>query len=252
MAATGGGDRDRDQDQDQDQDQEEHAVQTSTGAADKAATANGGDDGREKEKGGKKSEGEEQRPAAGPGPGATITITTTITTPEEPPRTSKVTDLQWRCMTDVVMAIYAHREPDGYDPSRLFQKNVNKRNVPDYYDIIKEPMALSILKAKIKGRVYMEFSEFVRDCALIPHNAQTYNRPRSQAYEDSLIVKAIFEDEFRHLADEGIISPAEAELPDLGEIPDPDPLPEEEEEEEADGDAEGDEHGEDDEVSPAI
>lgn len=55
----------------------------------------------------------------------------------------------------------------GHDPSKLFQRSVNKRNVPDYYDIIKEPMALSILKQKINKREYKQFSEFVRDCALV-------------------------------------------------------------------------------------
>jgi chromatin structure-remodeling complex subunit RSC1/2 len=55
----------------------------------------------------------------------------------------------------------------GYDPSRLFQRSVNKRIVPDYYDIIKEPMALSILKQKINKREYKQFGDFVRDCALV-------------------------------------------------------------------------------------
>lgn len=44
---------------------------------------------------------------------------------------------------------------------------MNKRNVPDYYEIIKEPMALSILKQKINKREYKNFAEFVRDCALV-------------------------------------------------------------------------------------
>lgn len=55
----------------------------------------------------------------------------------------------------------------GHDPSRLFQRSVNKRHVPDYYDIIKEPMALSILKQKINKREYLSFEDFVRDCALV-------------------------------------------------------------------------------------
>lgn len=55
----------------------------------------------------------------------------------------------------------------GHDPSRLFHRSVNKRYVPDYYEIIKEPMALSILKARINKREYKQFSEFVRDCALV-------------------------------------------------------------------------------------
>lgn len=55
----------------------------------------------------------------------------------------------------------------GHDPSRLFHRSVNKRIVPDYYDIIKDPMALSILKQRINKREYKQFSDFVRDCALV-------------------------------------------------------------------------------------
>lgn len=51
--------------------------------------------------------------------------------------------------------------------------------------------------------------------------------------------------EFQKLVDQGVISSEEAELPDLGEIPEPDPLPEEEEEEEEE--EEDDEEDSDDE-----
>ncbi|RAL08414.1 putative RSC complex subunit (RSC1) [Aspergillus homomorphus CBS 101889] len=160
---------------------------------------------------------------------------------------STVSDEQLRIMMDVVMAIYEFREEDGHDPSKLFQRSVNKRLVPDYYDIIKEPMALSILKQKINKRDYKRFSEFVRDCALIPHNAQTYNRPKSQAYEDALVIKDVFIAEFEKLVKQGIISAEEAELPDLGEIPEADPLPDEEEDEDDDDDDEDDEEDSDEE-----
>ncbi|KAJ6153799.1 Bromodomain [Penicillium chermesinum] len=157
-----------------------------------------------------------------------------------------VSEEQWRAMMDVIMAIYDFREPDGHDPSRLFHRSVNKRVVPDYYDIIKEPMALSILKQRINKREYRQFKDFVRDCALIPHNAQTYNRPKSQAYEDALVIKDVFHQELKKLVDNGVISAEEAEFPDLGEIPEADPVPDEEdededeeEEEEEDSDDEG-------------
>ncbi|KAL5332812.1 hypothetical protein BJX70DRAFT_382917 [Aspergillus crustosus] len=175
-------------------------------------------------------------------------------TPEEPVQSiegdgkgdsiaSTVADEQWKHMMDVVLAIYEIREADGHDPSRLFHRSVNKRNVPDYYDIIKEPMALSILKQRINKREYKSVSEFVRDCALIPHNAQTYNRPKSQAYEDSLVIKKAFVTELQKLVKDGVVSAEVADLPDLGEIPEPDPLPEEDEDE--DEDEEDDEEDDD-------
>ena len=116
---------------------------------------------------------------------------------------------------------------------------MNKRAVPDYYDIIKEPMALSTIKAKIAQREYKNVSEFVRDLALIPHNAQVYNRQDSQAYVDALEVKKVIERELKRLVDDKIVPETVATLPFLGEIPEQDPLlPEEEEEEEEDDDEE--------------
>ncbi|KAJ5726464.1 uncharacterized protein N7483_007821 [Penicillium malachiteum] len=156
--------------------------------------------------------------------------------PEEPVTSieedSSISEGQWKAMMDVTMAIYDYREPDGHDPSRLFHRSVNKRLVPDYYDIIKDPMALSILKQRINKREYKHFGEFVRDCALIPHNAQTYNRPRSQAYEDALVIKDVFRDQINKLVEIGVISTGESEFPDLGEIPEADPLPDDDEEDE--------------------
>ncbi|KAI9879237.1 MAG: hypothetical protein M1830_009168 [Pleopsidium flavum] len=161
---------------------------------------------------------------------------------EEP----RVTHAEWDAMDIVIRAAYNHREADGHDPSKVFQRKVNKRILPDYYDVIKEPMALSTLKQRLATKSYKTFSEFVRDCALIPHNAQTYNRPEAQAYQDALVIKALFESEFRKLAEEKIISQKTAVLPDLGEIPPADPRPIEEEEEEDDDDEEDeDDEGDD-------
>ena len=135
----------------------------------------------------------------------------------------------------------------GHDPSKLFHRKVNKRSLPEYYDVIREPVALSTLKQKQTTKEYKSFSEFVRDCALISHNAQTFNRPEAGAYQDALTLKRVFEKEFKALADRGIISPEEGTLPYLGELPpvDDTPLPAEEEEVEDEDDEDEDEDDED-------
>lgn len=98
--------------------------------------------------------------------GAQVDIEATSSGDPRPFAESSLTEDQWKSMMEVVMAIYDYREEDGHDPSRLFHRSVNKRYVPDYYDVIKEPMALSILKQRINKRDYKKYSEFVRDCAL--------------------------------------------------------------------------------------
>lgn len=110
--------------------------------------------------------------------------------------------------------------------------------MPDYYDIIKEPMALSTIKGRVAAKDYKSFSEFVRDLALIPHNAQVYNRQDSQAYVDALDLKKVVESELKRLVTEGTVTETVAALPYLGEIPEQDPLLPEEEEEEDDEDDE--------------
>ncbi|KAF2470470.1 Bromodomain-containing protein [Lindgomyces ingoldianus] len=161
---------------------------------------------------------------------------------------STVTDEQWKAMQNVLNAVYAHRIEDGYDPTKLFHRKVNKRALPDYYEVIKEPMALSMIRTKLSQQDYRDFAEFVRDFALVPHNAQVYNRQDSQAYVDALEVKRVLELELKKLVDEKIISEEVAALPYLGEIPEQDPLlPEEEEEEEEEDEDEDDEDEDEDE-----
>lgn len=157
---------------------------------------------------------------------------------------SDVKDAEWTAMQKILKAVYDYRTPDNHDASRLFHKNVNKRNVPLYYDQIKEPMALSTVKRRINFREYKNFAQFVRDFALISHNAQVFNRANSGAYQDALIVKRVVEDELQKLVDLGMITKDTATAPYLGEIPvQEDPIEEEEEaeEEEDDDDDEEDE-----------
>jgi chromatin structure-remodeling complex subunit RSC1/2 len=140
--------------------------------------------------------------------------------------------------------VLADCDVSGYDPTKLFHKRVNKRFIPSYYEIIKEPMAFSVIKTAVSNRTYNTFEGFVRDCALIWHNAHTYNRPGVAAYEDASTVKTALELQFQKLVDEEIISEEQKAWPDLGEIPEADPIPSEPENEEEE---EGDEKEDDDE-----
>jgi chromatin structure-remodeling complex subunit RSC1/2 len=165
---------------------------------------------------------------------------------------STVTDSQWAAMQTVLNFIYQYRTPDGEDPSKLFQRKVNKRVLPDYYSVIKEPMALSTIKANIHSKVYKNFEGYVRDFALVSHNAQVYNRPDSGAYQDALIIKEVLEKELAKLVKDNVIAAEQAKLPFLGEIPTQEDIIMEEVEEEEDADPEAseieDEEDEDDDV----
>ena len=107
-------------------------------------------------------------------------------------------------------------------------------------------------QAKISKKQYSNFKDFVRDFALICHNAQVYNRPSALVYSDAVALRELFKAELQKLVGNKNIPAEDAELPDLGEIPEvedsPPPLPEDEEQE-LDEDDDEDEDEEDDDDS---
>jgi chromatin structure-remodeling complex subunit RSC1/2 len=105
-------------------------------------------------------------------------------------------------------------------------------------------------QGNILKKQYSGYKDFIRDFTLISHNAQVYNRPSAAVYADALQLRELFKAELQKLVQKDIISAEEAELPDLGEIPEvedsPPPDPDEEEVEEDEDEEEEDE--EDDET----
>ncbi|KAI0018156.1 hypothetical protein F4780DRAFT_752210 [Xylariomycetidae sp. FL0641] len=145
---------------------------------------------------------------------------------------------------NVANYLTAYKDDDGYHIASQFQRIPNRRLLPDYHEVIKEPIAFSTIRTKKIKKQYNSFPEFVRDVALITHNAQVYNRPSSQVFKDAVRLREVFKEELQKLVDDETITADEAVLPDLGEIPEAeDSL----DEEEADGDEEEEEEDEEEE-----
>ncbi|KAI0879833.1 uncharacterized protein GGS22DRAFT_176643 [Annulohypoxylon maeteangense] len=144
-----------------------------------------------------------------------------------------------------------YKEENGYQVALPFQRIPNRRHLPEYHEVIKEPIAFSTIRTKKLKKQYTAFSEFVRDVALISHNAMVYNRPSSEFFQSAVRLREIFKEELQKLVDDGTIKPEEAVLPDLGEIPEaedspPPDLEDEDEEDEDDEDEDEDEDSDDD------
>ncbi|KAL2185938.1 hypothetical protein L209DRAFT_754425 [Thermothelomyces heterothallicus CBS 203.75] len=131
-----------------------------------------------------------------------------------------------------------------------FQRLVNKRSLPDYFEVIKEPMAFSTIRAKLGKKAYTKFSEFVHDVTRICHNAQVYNRPSAPIFSDAGRLLQVFKEKLAEMVKEGVITAEEAVIPDLGPLPEfEDSPPPEDDEEEADEDDEEEEDEDEDEDS---
>lgn len=64
-----------------------------------------------------------------------------------------------------------------------FRNLVSRKEYPDYYKIIKEPMSLNTVRKRILAHKYQSWPEFEKDLELIVENAATFNE------EDSFIVQ---------------------------------------------------------------
>lgn len=64
-----------------------------------------------------------------------------------------------------------------FDKSRIFIAPVKREQVPDYYDVVKDPMDLETMRSKAKRGEYTSAKAFKDDMDLLVRNAQIYNGP---------------------------------------------------------------------------
>lgn len=70
-------------------------------------------------------------------------------------------------------------------------------NLPDYFDIIKNPMDLGTVQKKLDTSAYRSVDEFERDVNMTFDNAATYNREGSVVYAMAQELKAKFSEDYR-------------------------------------------------------
>ncbi|CUM54693.1 Histone acetyltransferase GCN5 [Debaryomyces fabryi] len=66
-----------------------------------------------------------------------------------------------------------------------FSAPVNKEEVGDYYDVIKEPMDLSTMELKLENDKYDSFDQFLYDARLIFNNCRSYNADSTTYFKNA-------------------------------------------------------------------
>ncbi|KAF8558755.1 Bromodomain-containing protein [Imleria badia] len=75
-----------------------------------------------------------------------------------------------------------HSQISQHRNGNIFHNPIKNSEAPDYHDIIKRPMDLKTIKARVKDGVISNSLEFQRDVYLMFANAMMYNRPTSDIY----------------------------------------------------------------------
>jgi len=82
----------------------------------------------------------------------------------------------------------------------IFHNPIKKSEAPDYHDIVKRPMDLKTIKARVKDGLISNSLEFQRDIYLMFANAMMYNRPGSEIHnmaEEMMLESEIHINAFR-------------------------------------------------------
>ncbi|XP_038628001.1 protein polybromo-1 isoform X5 [Tachyglossus aculeatus] len=104
------------------------------------------------------------------------------------------------------------REPgSGRRLCDLFMVKPSKKDYPDYYKIILEPMDLKIIEHNIRNDKYSGEEGMIEDMKLMFRNARHYNEEGSQVYNDAHILEKMLKDKRKELGplpdDDEMVSP---------------------------------------------
>jgi ATP-dependent helicase STH1/SNF2 len=65
----------------------------------------------------------------------------------------------------------------------------SKKDFPDYYTIIRDPISMKMIEKKIKKEEYSSLSDLKKDVQRLCTNAKTYNEDGSMIYVDAVAIE---------------------------------------------------------------
>ncbi|XP_070707764.1 polybromo 1, like isoform X2 [Pempheris klunzingeri] len=96
-------------------------------------------------------------------------------------------------------AVRGARNSQGQVFSEPFQHLPSRREYPDYYQQIKQPIALQQIRAKMKAGEYETVEQMDADLTLMFENAKRYNMPNSSIYKRAFRLQQIMQAKKREL-----------------------------------------------------
>ncbi|GAN06985.1 chromatin structure-remodeling complex subunit snf2 [Mucor ambiguus] len=133
--------------------------------------------------------------------------------PEKTPEVDTVSRLARKQLTEIFEACYKRvekaivLEDDEYYRKRceLFMDLVDKRDYPDYYTLIKNPISMNMIRRRMHSFYYEDIHKFRNDFSAMFENARIFNEEGSAVYEDANEMEKILNDELERQCPRGIL-----------------------------------------------
>ncbi|XP_056122002.1 transcription activator BRG1 isoform X1 [Rhinichthys klamathensis goyatoka] len=95
-------------------------------------------------------------------------------------------------MKKIVDAVIKYKENNGRQLSEVFIQLPSRKELPEYYELIRKPVDFRKIKERIRSHRYRSLNDLERDVMLLCQNAQTFNLEGSLIYEDSIVLQSVF------------------------------------------------------------
>ena len=122
-------------------------------------------------------------------------------TPTVDPLTSEERSKLQTVLENILDCIISYRNDEGRLLSDIFMVKPPKRLYPDYYVLIKHPIALDTIKKRVSSKIYATERELLEDTHLMFSNARIYNEEGSVVYEDAKTLEQLAISKFKELTD---------------------------------------------------
>ncbi|XP_068091947.1 probable global transcription activator SNF2L2 isoform X3 [Hyperolius riggenbachi] len=105
-------------------------------------------------------------------------------------------------MNAIVDTVINYKDSSGRQLSEVFIQLPSRKELPEYYELIRKPVDFKKIKERIRNHKYRSIGDLEKDVMLLCHNAQTFNLEGSQIYEDSIVLQSVFKSARQKIAKE--------------------------------------------------
>merc|ERR1719328_927606 len=95
-------------------------------------------------------------------------------------------------MKKLMEIVIRYKDEDGRVLSEPFMKLPTRKELPDYYEVIRRPVDIFKIQAKIDDGKYDDLDALEKDFMLLCSNTQKYNEDGSLIHEDSIVLQSVF------------------------------------------------------------
>merc|ERR1711981_1249072 len=112
---------------------------------------------------------------------------------EEPRRKKKKADRKFmKKMKKLLEVVMQYEDRDGRILSEPFYKLPSRKELPDYYEVLREPVDIAKIQQRIDDEKYEDMDALERDFMILCKNTQHYNEDGSLIFEDSIVLQSVF------------------------------------------------------------